>query len=388
MSMLSGQADVAIIGGGVLGCALAYLLAVEGARVILLEQDQVNSHASGQNAGSLHFQLEYRMIIGGADSARQAAVALPLHLDAARRWAALAAEVPGLGVAQHGGLMLAQNAETTDILGKKAALEQQYGLDVQVLDGAQARALAPYLSEDVVAAAYCGVEGKANARTAAPALAEAAAARGAQIRTRTRVQAVGRTGGQWQLTTSRGVVKAGQLVLTAGIWTAELGRMLGAPLPAQVLALTMTATARTRAFLPHLVQHAGQRLSLKQTGDGNVLIGGGWPARMRADEAGRPRLGERPALIGSSVAGNMRAAIAAVPAIADLPVLRTWVGATTVTPDQLPLVGPVPGAPGAYVATGGSAFTLGPTFAHALRQLLQGQPVGLDLSPYYPSRFR
>lgn len=68
--------DTAVIGGGLLGCATAWHLARAGNRVLLVEKDQVNRHASGQNAGSLHFQLEFRMVEHGDDAARAAARAL------------------------------------------------------------------------------------------------------------------------------------------------------------------------------------------------------------------------------------------------------------------------------------------------------------------------
>src|SRR5690606_12277736 len=99
------------------------------------------------------------------------------------------------------------------------------------------------------------------------------------------------------------------------------------------------------------------------------------------DGDGRPVVGARPRLVADSVAGNARAAAAAGPATGRLSALRTWVGSTTVGPDQLPLVGPVPGAPGVFVATGGSAFTLGPSFAQVLSDLVQGRSPAVDLSP-------
>ena len=54
--------DVAVIGGGLVGCATAYYLTTAGTRVALIERGTINRGASGQNAGSLHFQLEYRLI--------------------------------------------------------------------------------------------------------------------------------------------------------------------------------------------------------------------------------------------------------------------------------------------------------------------------------------
>ncbi|NHP17072.1 FAD-binding oxidoreductase [Rhodococcus sp. IC4_135] len=389
--------DVVIVGGGLLGCAVAWMLAREGADVLLVERDQVNQHASGQNAGSLHFQLEYRMIEKGIEAAKQAAEAMPLHLEAARLWAGLAEEVgEPLGVVQRGGLMLAENAAQASLLETKAEIERSWGLDVDVLDGNEVRTIAPYLSESVVAASYCPIEGKADTRTAGPTMARAAIRLGATVRTRTAVTDLRRNGSSWSVTlTDRNsgespraqTVTAESVILTAGVWTTELGNMLGGYLPTIPLALTMTVTAKTEKFIPHLVQHAGARLSLKQSLDGNVLIGGGWPARLVTHADGTPDFSVRPELLRASVAGNARAATAVVPRVGPLPALRTWVGTTTVTPDQLPLVGPVPGAPGAFVATGGSAFTLGPSFAQVLAELALGRKPGIDLTPYDPSRY-
>ncbi|WP_199908151.1 FAD-binding oxidoreductase [Celeribacter baekdonensis] len=67
--------------------------------------------------------------------------------------------------------------------------------------------------------------------------------------------------------------------------------------------------------------------------------------------------------------------------------MTSTVGTTTVTPDQLPLVGPVPGQPGAFVATGGSAFTLGPSFAQVLAALISGQQPDTDLKAFDPARY-
>ncbi|MBO3088215.1 NAD(P)/FAD-dependent oxidoreductase [Cellulomonas dongxiuzhuiae] len=397
---MTGQRDVVVVGGGLLGCATAHLLAREGAAVTLLERDQVNRHASGQNAGSLHFQLEYRMVERGLEAARTAAAAMPLHLDASARWDALVTELgpdlgPELGVARHGGLMLADDAATARLLEAKARIERERGLDVHVLDGAQVRELAPYLSSTVVAAAYCPSEGRANARTAAPALARAAVAHGADLRTRTEVTSLRRDGAAWVVGTRTqdpdgthdDELRADAVVLAAGVWTRTLAAMLDVDLPITVLALMMSVTQRTTPFLPHLVQHAGTRLSLKQTADGNVLVGGGWPAHLVRAPDGTPVHGARGEVVPASLAGNARAAVRAVPRLGQLQTLRTWVGATTVGPDQLPVVGPVPGAPGAFVATGGSAFTLGPSFARVLGDLVQGRTPAVDVQPYDPRRW-
>src|SRR5687768_15157647 len=85
--------DVVVVGGGLVGTAAAYYLARRGAGVLLVEQRELNQGASGQNAGSLHFQMERRLIEHGDRLAEQAAAVMPLALDAVDRWAGIAAEL-------------------------------------------------------------------------------------------------------------------------------------------------------------------------------------------------------------------------------------------------------------------------------------------------------
>lgn len=389
--------DVVVVGGGLLGCLTSWMAARDGARVLLVDKDQVNQHASGQNAGSLHFQLEYRMVEAGEEAARIAAEAMPLHLDAADMWARMEDEIgEPFGVRQTGGLMVAENADEVRVLEFKSELERGWGLDVRTLDRTELDGFAPYLSPDIVAANFSPLEGKADARTAAPAVGRAALAAGATILTRARLADAHRTVQGWDLTLRETdhagderarTVHTAAVVVAAGVWTTEVGRIFGAALPTIPLALLMTVTAKVPRFIPHLVQHAGARLSLKQTLDNTVLIGGGWPARLMTDANGDPAFDVKPQLLPRSIAGNARAAVAAVPAVARIPALRSWVGTTTVAPDQLPLVGAVKDAPGVFVATGGSAFTLGPSFARVLVGLLAGASPDIDIRPYSPNRF-
>jgi sarcosine oxidase subunit beta len=76
-----------------------------------------------------------------------------------------------------------------------------------------------------------------------------------------------------------------------------------------------------------------------------------------------------------------------VPAVAHLPVLRVWTGTTALVSDQLPLIGEVPKAAGLFIATGGSAFTLGPTYARILADRILGRPEAFDVRAYDPRRF-
>ncbi|KFK95692.1 MULTISPECIES: FAD-binding oxidoreductase [unclassified Serratia (in: enterobacteria)] len=380
--------DCLVIGGGLLGSAVAYYLAKAGATVRLVERSQLNSAASSQNAGSLHFQLEYRMIENGIAAANKAAEAMPLHLDAQNAWAGLETELGmPVGVVQHGGLMVAETPQQLAVLERKIALEQANGLDVEMLDAAQVQRRAPYLSEQILGAAFCAQEGKADPRRCVLAYAASAARLGARIDSGLGVVALNYESGAWRVQFSDGSeCQASTLAITAGAWSGRVAAMAGISLPVSPVALTMTTTMRTQPLITHLIQHAGRRLSLKQTGDGQILIGGGWPARLHHHQ-GVHDLERRPELLMPSLTGNMSAALAVVPELKRVSILRVWTGTTALVADQLPLLGEVPKSRGLFIATGGSAFTLGPTYARLLAERILGQPATLDITPFDPRRF-
>jgi glycine/D-amino acid oxidase-like deaminating enzyme len=379
---------VAVIGGGLLGCAASYHLARAGTNVVLLERGELNREASGQNAGSLHFQLEYRMVEHGESLADQFALSLPLVIEAQRAWARLEDELDaGLEVVQHGGLMVAETADDLDVLRRKHALERRVGLETELIGGDEARELAPYLSEHVIAAGWCPTEGHANPRLVGPAFARAAARHGATILARTGVVGLGRRGSVWHLAVTTGErVEADRVLVSAGIWSAPLLALADIRMPVIPIALSMMATTQSPPVLAHLVQHVGRRISMKQTADGNVLIGGGWGSKL-VDRRGALDLDASPALRLESLTGNARVALDIVPALSVLPVLRAWSGVAAITPDQVPLLGEVPRRPGLMLAAAGPGFTLGPVFARTVVDQLLGRPPLLALDVYSPQRF-
>lgn len=384
--------DVAIVGGGLIGCASACYLAHGGARVMLLERGQINQGASGQNAGSLHFQLEHRLIQNIDADVRELEFYVGLARVAIEQWRQIDDE---LGCDTHmsmgGGLMVAETPEEIDLLERKARIEQSQGLEVSLLDATQARRAAPYLSDRVRAALYCASEGHCNPRLLTPAYARKAAEFGASIVTGAAVEAVQRTADGWRLTfggdgRDSETVSSTALLNAAGASAPAIAAMAKLHLPLFPVALTMNVTEKVAPKVPHLVQHVGRKLSLKQAHDGNLLIGGGWAAVLR-QRAGRWADGRSPALKLESVLGNLRVAADVVPLIRSLRLLRSWTGTTAITADQLPVLGEIAEAPGYFVAAGGSGFTYGPTYARLIAERILTGRTSYPIEPFSPARF-
>ncbi len=386
--------DIAVIGGGLVGCATACYLSAAGARVAVIERGQINQGASGQNAGSLHFQLEYRLIQHKDKLAAELEHYVALTKIAIAQWRGLETELGcNLELAMHGGLMVAETPEQLQLLQQKAEIESRQGLDVELLDKPQLRRRAPYLSDSIIAALFCPPEGHCNPRLLTPAYAQKAIANGTAVYTRCSVDSIQRRCGKWHIgiggqaaQACGGKLAADKVLNAAGAWSGEIAAMANLHLPIFPVGLTMNATERTGPLIPHLVQHVGRKLSMKQVDDGNVLIGGGWSAHLQQRQ-GKWKSDSAPTINMQSVYSNLSTAAAVIPAIESLHLLRTWTGTTGVTPDQLPILGEISQAPGFYVAAGGSGFTYGPSYARQMSELILSGKTSFPIDAYSPNRF-
>ena len=279
-------------------------------------------------------------------------------------WSRLEADLGAdLGVAMHGGLMVAETAEDVRLLKTKNALERQYGLHTTFVERDELESVAPYLSSKVLAASCLAQEGHANPRLVTPTYVTKAQKNGAHFLTGTRVNAMRYENNQWQIelvsdqavAEEKRTVSGGVVLVAAGAWSTSILRYLGSELPLEPLALQMNVTERIKPVVPHLVQHIGKKLSLKQTAEGNVLIGGGWPAKLHWENG----LSSSPGIdiLPANICANLRIAENVVPELGNVHLLRTWTGLASVTPDHLPLLGPVPEVKNCFIVGGYLSFT-------------------------------
>ncbi len=389
-----GKYDVAIIGGGLIACAAAYYLSKSGSRVVVIERGQINQGASGQNAGSLHFQLEHRLIEKKDELRKELEYFSALTLIAVDQWKNIETELNcDLELVMEGGFMVAETADDIKLLEEKSEIELSQGMTVELLDGDAVRKIAPYIGSSVQAGLHCPYEGQCNPRLLTPAFARNALANGTEIRTNTIVSNICFENGKWEISCENALIKqkgeriSADLVLnTAGAWSNEIAQMANFELPLMPIGLTINVTEKTRSEMSHLVQHASRKLSMKQVSDGNLLIGGGWFAELQTKNG--KWSSQEPALINSeAIKQNLRVAADVVPMVSKLNLIRSWTGITAITPDELPLLGEIPGSNGFYVAAGGNGFTLGPTYARLMSELMLTGKTSFSLEPYAPARF-
>lgn len=375
--------DVLVVGAGITGCAAAWHLTRAGATVAIVDRSSVGTEASGRNAGSLHGQIPQELFFGeGEAAARRFLPALSFLLGALERWQHLSEELgTDLEVATHGGLVLIDDPERMRRAERKVLLEAEVGLPSRLLDQKEVQAMAPWISDTVLGATFSPVEGKANPLLACPAFAAAATASGAVICADTAVQAVEADRYGVRCQTTAGSLEADHVLLTAGDGLRPLARQLGVDLPVTTEPVQVAVTEPVEPVVHHLIYHAGQRLTLKQATTGTLLIGGGWPARLE------PGTGY-PCVDLHSLRANLAVALRVAPFLADVLVLRSWAGIGNGTPDLLPLVGALPGAPRVLVGLFPyMGFTAGPLLGQVLADLLLGRPPAHEVGPFDASRF-
>jgi glycine/D-amino acid oxidase-like deaminating enzyme len=176
------------------------------------------------------------------------------------------------------------------------------------------------------------------------------------------------------------VLRAGRVLLAAGSGTGALLAPLGLRVPTVAEPLHMNVTEATEPLIGHLVQHAERMITMKQLAAGQVVIGGGWPARLDGPRA-------TPAVEASSLLGNLRLAAHLVPRVARLRLLRSWAGINT-TGDGQCVLGEAPGQRGLFLGVPGDAgYTLGPLVGRLAASALLGRAEEFDIAPYSAARF-
>ena len=365
--------DIAIVGAGITGCSAAYRLARAGARVVVIDQYGPAAMASGWT------------LAGVRQSGRD-----PAELTMAQRavalWADLDAELDAPTRYRRGGnLRLARTPSEVDTIRHLVTTQGALGLELEFLEGIEAvRAIAPALSDRVLAASFCPTDGHADPVASVAAFQTAAQRHGAVFEFGERVGAIELAGGRvTAVSTTAGRRSVGCCILANGIGVNDLIEPLGLTIPLRIPMVTVIQTAPLPPVLVPVLGVANADCAARQEIDGCLRVtsgAGDWHGRMEETDSGRPKVEPTTA----SVRCTIERIADLLPDFADARVRRIWAGLLDLTPDALPVIDRAPGLEGLVVAAGfsGHGFGIGPATGEILRDLAMGERPSLPIEAF------
>ncbi|MFJ2946720.1 NAD(P)/FAD-dependent oxidoreductase [Streptomyces sp. NPDC087226] len=371
--------DVVVVGAGMTGAACALYAARAGLDVTVVDRGPVAGGTTGAGEGNLLV------------SDKEPGPELRLALLSLRLWADLAQEL-GREVEYEakGGLVVAANPETLDVLGTFADAQRAAGVTADPVPAGRLHDLEPLLAPGLAGGVHYPQDAQVMPALAAAHLLRASGARLLAGREVTRVLHTPE-GTVRGVRTDRGDLHAPAVVNAAGTWGGELAARAGVSLPVLprrgfvLVTEPLPPRIRHKVYAADYVADVASDSAALQTSPvvegtaaGPVLIG-----------ASRERVGFDRSLSLPAVRALAAGATRLFPFLSGVRAVRTYAGFRPYLPDHLPAIGPDPRMPGLFHACGheGAGIGLAPGTGLLIAQALTGHPPGLDLTPFRPDRF-
>ncbi|MBT9290731.1 NAD(P)/FAD-dependent oxidoreductase [Prosthecodimorpha staleyi] len=362
--------DIAVVGGGLLGSAIAWGLGRIGQRVVVLDEGDVTKRASRANFALVWVQSK--------------GLGMPAYtvwtVRASETWAQLAADLKDqtgldVGLQRNGGFHLAlSEGELEQRANTLKRLHNQIGAadyQVEVMDHDRVAAMLPAIGPEVVGGTFCPLDGHVNSLRSFRAFHTGFKAFGVDYRPEHPVTAIAQSGGEFRLTTPKGEIRAGKVVLAAGNANETLAPMVGLKAPMGPTRGQIVVTERTMPFLPHPLT------TIRQTDEGTVMIGDSKEDLL--DDSGLDLS------ISTVMADRARRTF---PLLGRLNVVRTWSGIRVMPKDGFPVYDQSESHPGAFVACCHSGVTLASNHAYALAPMIAaGQLDAAQVGAFTGRRF-
>ncbi|MGH7386855.1 MAG: glycine oxidase ThiO [Candidatus Methylomirabilales bacterium] len=360
-------ADVLIIGGGIIGCSIALELTRARVRVLLLERDRIGCEASGEAAGMLAPQAEGLSPGPFLDLCLKSRAMFGPLQDTLREETGIDIEV------LRSGLLYPFLTEEDEVYGKRLFEEQRgRGLTVEWWDHRHVLEAEPHVTPAVRGALYLPDDHQVQNARMVRALHLAGARGGAEYVEGSPVTAIVREGDRViGVRSGTETYHAAKVVIAAGAWSGTLSELMRHEIPIRP-ARGQLLSLQTRG---ELVRHIlyGREVYLVPRASGEVVVG-----------STVEFVGFKKHVTAAGIEGLLAAARKLVPALASRPMLQAWAGFRPWTPDELPYLGPVPGSPGLYIASGHfrNGILLAPVTGQLMAELLRDEKPSLSLAPF------
>lgn len=414
------QADVVVVGGGIVGVAAAYYLAKAGCSVALVEKGRIGGEQSSRNWGWCRQQNRDKR-------------ELPLSRLSMELWDGLSQEIGAdTGFRRSGLIYVTKSEAELATWSSWIDMAREFQVHSRVLSPAEAKTLTPGNEQDWIGGVHSPSDGRAEPTMAAPALAAAARARGVTIHQDCAVRGLDVAGGKVAgVVTERGRIVADAVLCAGGAWASMFCRRHGIDLPQAGIRSTVFVTSPGPEVTPGGLVMPG--LTISRRLDGGYIVAAAnrgrlevtpqgmryarqfWPtfksrrsslrvgigrsfvegpeALTRSWAFDRPSPFERHRVFAPpadlAVAGPALAKLKSVyPALNGVGVGGLWAGWIDLTPDSIPVISPVEALPGFFLAAGfsGHGFGIGPGAGQLAADLITGRPASVDPTPFRYSR--
>jgi len=417
------EADVVVIGGGIVGVFSAYFLAKRGQKVALVEKGLIGAEQSGRNWGWCRQQNR---------DARE----LPMATKSLDLWEAFARDSgEDTGFTRCGLLYLSNNEAELAGWAKWRDFAKTVGVTTHMLTADQAAERGAATGKTWKGGVFSPTDGIADPARAAPVVAKAVQALGGTIHQNCAARGLETAAGHvCGVVTEAGTIKSRTVVMAGGAWASSFCRNLGirdVAFPQAAVRSSIVALAPGQGEIPAALHT--HEISVTRRGDGGHTLavsgmgrldptfqsllyarhflpmfarrwrslspGGfegirGGHETLRSWKLDGPSPMERTRILDprpDSKATHLmlKRARALLPGLADASVRATWAGYIDSTPDGVPAIGPVPALPGLIMAAGfsGHGFGIGPGAGHLVADLIEGTPPIVAPSAYAPDRF-
>jgi sarcosine oxidase subunit beta len=365
-------ADVAIIGGGIIGASIAYHLARRGCTdAVILDMNLLAQASTGLSVGGIRQQFSHPANIR-------------LSQEAVRVFERFEQEL-GVDIAfrQVGYLFLATNESIWREFLANVDTQRAHQVPVEVLTPDEIRYRWPYLEvADLWGGTFCSEDGYADPYLAAMGYASAARRMAVRIEERTRVTGIRCDGGRVQgIETTQGPISAPVVIIAAGAWAGLVSRMAGLDLPIRPY--------RRQAFVTQGFDLIPKPVPMILDVEAAFYFRGEGPAILMG--MSDP---DEPASFDTHVDYHfmemvVAAAIKRAPLLEEARILRGWGGLYAITPDSNPIIAELTGVNGLFCAAGfsGHGFQQAPSVGRLVSELVLDGQTSFDLSPFAHDRF-
>jgi len=365
------KADAVIIGGGVMGCAIAYNLAREGLKPVVIERADIGGEASGANGG------------GVRQSARNLKE-MPLAIKSIQIYGQLHEELGmDLEYVRQGNLRLCTSEEELETMRKSVENQKAAHLELEMLDRKQVLEINPYIGDKVIGASFCATDGHVNPFLVTYGYFKKAKNLGARFFTHEKVKTVRlRKGKVNGVVTDKQIFETDLVVDAAGVAGRKVANMVGLDIPMRPVFSEAMITEPYPPLFEQMIGHAKGLFYGRQTVHGSFFWGGFVGTEQFIHREGKPLFH----FIGPAISQMV---IDYFPVLKNLNVIRMWSGLIAQMSDALPVLGFTEEVPGFVFATGfsGHGFGLAPVIGRLICELIMDCQPSIPIADFCYGRF-